>query len=271
LLPSDENGRRVARKALHARPEPRLLEAIVSRLSAEGAGDASYAALAEALPPANPEQSVMLASALARTDTGADQLVALAESGKISPRLLVRSSVANALEHRAAAIRNRVSALTAALPSESVRLEQVIAERVANYRPARTDPLNGAKVFALNCAACHHFRDTGGNIGPSLDGIGVRGPARLFEDILDPSRNIDPAFQRTTLTLKSGAEIVGCNIQSSPDTVTINEIGGKVLTFSPGQIAKTRTDAVSIMPAVFEQSIAPDDLSDVIAYLIGKS
>ena len=126
-----------------------------------------------------------------------------------------------------------------------------------------------ARKFSRRIAPhAHRFRDTGGNIGPSLDGIGVRGPAKLFEDVLDPSRNVDPAFQRTTVTLKSGQEHVGCNLQRSGEAVTLNEIGGKALTFPAAEVASGRADAISIMPSVFEQSIAPDDLSDVIAYLM---
>jgi putative heme-binding domain-containing protein len=195
-------------------------------------------------------------------------MVTLAESGKVSPRLLLRTSVASALESRAAGIRSRVTALTSGLPSESVRLDQVIAARAANYQPNRTDVKNGAKVFSLNCAICHRYKDVGANIGPSLDGIGVRGPAKLFEDILDPSRNVDPAFQRTTLRLKSGEEVVGMNLQTTPDSVTVTELGGKVLTFPASQVTSTKTEAVSIMPPAFEQAIAPDDLNDLIAYLI---
>jgi putative heme-binding domain-containing protein len=267
-FPPDAHGREVAMRALHQKPDPKLFDAITARLGAEGAGDSASDALAAALGTANPEQSLTIATALARTDAGAARLLALAESAKVSPRLLVRSSVASGLESRSEPIRQRYLALTRALPSESVRLDQVIAERVANYRPGRTDPVNGAKVFAMNCAPCHRYKDTGGNIGPSLDGIGVRGPARLFEDILDPSRNVDPAFQRTTLKLKTGEEIVGMNYQATAESVTLTEIGGKVLTYSPAQVAAARTEPISVMPAVFEQTIAPDDLGDVIAFLL---
>lgn len=270
LLPADERGRAVAIKVLKKRPDARLLELITGRLGSEDAGPAAYDALAAAVPSANAEQSVAYAAALARTDAGATRLLALAEKGEVTPRLLVRSSVANVLSQRSSPVQQRVSALTANLPAESVRLDQVIAHRVANYRPARTDPINGAKLFAQNCATCHRFRDAGGNVGPSLDGIGVRGPARLFEDILDPSRNVDPAFQRATVVLKSGQEIVGCNLQATSDGVTLSEIGGKPLTFAAADVASTRTDPVSLMPSVFEQSIAVDDLSDVIAYLMTK-
>ena len=41
-------------------------------------------------------------------------------------------------------------------------------------------------------------------IGPQLDGIGGRGRDRLLEDVLDPNRNVDPAFRMIEVELKTG-------------------------------------------------------------------
>ena len=59
-------------------------------------------------------------------------------------------------------------------------------------------------VFLKNCTTCHQMGGQGALIGPQLDGIGNRGLERLVEDILDPSRNVDPAFFATLYVLKDG-------------------------------------------------------------------
>jgi putative heme-binding domain-containing protein len=268
LFPTDTRGRDVAIRALEQGADGRLLDPVIARLSPEAAGEAARRALADALIRATPEQSVPLATALAGTEDGAPRLLSLAEDGVVPPRLLLRTSVTSALESRSAGIRSRVARLTSELPSETVRLDQVIAARVANYQPKRADLANGAKIFALHCAACHRYKEIGANIGPSLDGIGVRGAARLFEDILDPSRNIDPAFQRTTVRLKSGEEFVGMNLQASAEAVTLTEIGGKHLRLTASEVGATKTETVSVMPQAFEQLIAPEELGDLVAYLM---
>ena len=268
LFASDERGRNVAIRALQQGAGGRLLDPIIERLAPEVAGTQAHAALAEALVTATPDRGVPIAAALARSEDGTEQLLGLVERGQVPTRLLLRTAVASALESKPATVRRRVATLTSGLPTESVRLDQVIAARVANHQPNRRDLAQGAKVFAVHCAACHRFKDNGANIGPSLDGIGIRGAARLFEDILDPSRNVEPAFQRTTVRLKSGEEVIGMNQQASAESVTLTEIGGKTVTFPASQVAATKTETISIMPPIFEQAIAPHDLDDLVAYLM---
>ena len=49
----------------------------------------------------------------------------------------------------------------------------------------------------------------GGVVGPHLDGVGNRGLERLIEDVLDPSRNVDPSFRYSTVSLKNGEVFSG--------------------------------------------------------------
>ena len=62
----------------------------------------------------------------------------------------------------------------------------------------------GQAVFKKHCELCHQIRGEGKKFGPDLDGIGVRGLDRLLEDLLDPNRNVDPAFHTTTVFTESG-------------------------------------------------------------------
>ena len=96
-------------------------------------------------------------------------------------------------------LRERIAALTKSLPPEDARLDALVAYRVGAMGNFKPDRAHGAAVFAMNCALCHRFRDAGGNLGPSLDGIASRALPRLVEDILDPNRNVDPMFRMTTL------------------------------------------------------------------------
>ena len=43
-------------------------------------------------------------------------------------------------------------------------------------------------------------------VGPQLDGVGTRGLERLIEDVLDPNRNVDPAFRASHVTLEGADE-----------------------------------------------------------------
>ena len=59
------------------------------------------------------------------------------------------------------------------------------------------------------CPTRPRTSDLSPQIGPQLDGIGIRGLDRLLEDTLDPNRNVDQAFRATTLVLKNGQILSG--------------------------------------------------------------
>jgi putative heme-binding domain-containing protein len=126
----------------------------------------------------------------------------------------------------------------------------------------------GAPLFAQHCASCHRFRDSGGNIGPNPGRIESRPIARVVEDILDPSRNIDPAFRVTALTLKSGETKSGLNfarsraVYSSPTDAT-----GETIEFPRTEITEIAASTISAMPAAFDSILSEQELFDLIAYL----
>jgi putative heme-binding domain-containing protein len=200
-----------------------LRRAAADQLALPAAGPLGIAALAAALPTAQNELALGLAMGLARTDAGATTLVEVVTAGRAPAALLRHRYVADALAQRPATVRERAAALVKNLPSEDARLDALIFARTAAITTAKPDVAHGAAVFAQNCAACHRFKNTGGNLGPSLDGIGSRSIQRVIEDILDPSRNVDPNFRLTTVTLKNGDTRSGLNLRTEGATTLLRD------------------------------------------------
>lgn len=238
-------------------------------LGRESAGTVGRTALLQVLPAAPTDLAIVVATALAQNDVGAGQLLDLIEREKAPRWLLTHKYVSAALDTRAPEIRARVAVLTKNLPPEDVRLDTVIYQRLRGYHVSRDElkPARGADVFQQFCAACHRIRDTGGNIGPSLDGIGARGYQRLMEDILDPSRNVDPAFRLVKVTTTTGEAHAGMNLRDDGDTVTITDAGGKNISVPKSRVASTTMEKMSLMPQVFESSIPEEDFYHLIAFL----
>jgi putative heme-binding domain-containing protein len=225
-------------------------------------------ALANAFATASADLALALAVSLAKSDDGAAELIDLAANGRVRPTLLRHRHVVLALEKRPAALRDRAAALTKSLPPEDARLDALIAQRLGASSGLKTDPARGAHVFTQHCAACHRFRDQGGNIGPTLDGIVSRTTARIVEDILDPSRNIDPTFRLTTLTLKNGETKSGINAREQEGRVLLTEPAtGENLTFPRAEVAEMLPSPVSAMPAAFDALLSEQELFDLIEYL----
>jgi putative heme-binding domain-containing protein len=245
----------------------------VRRVAAELLGTATTspaarAALVKAFASAHADIAMVVAVALTQSDAGAGELADLAANGRVNPALLRQRYVALALEKRPAELRARVAEITRNLPPEDARLDAVIAQRVAaanNYQP---DPARGAPLFATHCATCHRFRDQGGNVGPSLDGIGSRPLSRLVEDILDPNRNVDPTFRVATLTLRSGETKSGFNLREEGGRVRLTDPATtQSFSVAKADIVSTTHAATSPMPAAFETLLPEQDFFDLIEYL----
>ncbi|MBL9187670.1 MAG: c-type cytochrome [Opitutaceae bacterium] len=231
-------------------------------------GAVARAALRDAFATASADLSLGLAVALAKSDAGATDLLELTAAGRVRPTLLKHRYVATQLEKRPAEIRERAAALARTAPSEDARLDAVIAARLGAVGKHQPDAVRGAPLFAQHCAACHRFRDAGGNLGPSLDGIGSRALPRLVEDILDPSRNVDPVFRLTTVTLKNGETKSGLDHRDDGTAVRLADpAGGPEIVLAKSEVASVAMLPVSAMPATFETALTEAELFDLVEYL----
>ena len=245
-----------------------LRRVAADQLALPAAGPLGIAALAAALPTAQNELALGLAMGLARTDAGATTLVEVVTAGRAPAALLRHRYVADALAQRPATVRERAAALVKNLPSEDARLDALIFARTAAITTAKPDVAHGAAVFAQNCAACHRFKNTGGNLGPSLDGIGSRSIQRVIEDILDPSRNVDPNFRLTTVTLKNGDTRSGLNVRTEGATTLLRDpTTNEDIAIVTADIQATAASPISPMPATFDTVLSEADFFDVITYL----
>lgn len=263
-----EAGREVAGYAL-ADPSSMTLRKKAADLLAPMAADKKIeGTLLATLPIAPWEIASTISAGLAKTEAGTEALLALIEGGKAAPALLRNKAVAAQLAARSVPLKNRAAALTKDLPPEDARLDAVIAQRVESFRNAQPNAAKGAQLFAQQCVACHRFRDIGGNVGPNLDGMAARGVHRLAEDILDPNRNLDPAFRQTVIETTDGQTLAGVNVRDQGNALALSDATGKELTIPKASI-KTRTESrLSLMPPVFESQLTPADFNDLLAYLL---
>lgn len=155
-------------------------------------------------------------------------------------------------------------------PEQRKQLDTLIAARVAAFAKSKPDLETGANVFKMNCAACHQIKGEGGLIGPQLDGIGARGPARLCEDILDPNRNVDAHFHLHTLTLKDGSTFAGFLKAELGQIHVLADATGKEHRIAKKDIAKTEVTPISLMPPTFGQTLDEATFVDLLGYLLNE-
>jgi putative heme-binding domain-containing protein len=230
---------------------------------------AAYEAVLTSIPNAPLSIQVAGAQALANHMEGRALLIASADAGRLSPRLLLDPRVQNPLlvdlpaEHRA--VFDRV---TADVEPIDLVLQREIEARVADFQPAATSEEAGLEVFKQNCAVCHQARGAGGVIGPQLDGVGRRGALALTEKILAPNRNVTPGFETYTLRLNDGSTRTGMLRREEGETIVFADFAANEFTVPRADIAELISTGFSLMPASCSETIPETDFNDLLGYLL---
>jgi putative heme-binding domain-containing protein len=210
-----------------------------------------------------------LAKTLSADQRGAEALLALVAAGQVSPRVLLDPEIHNLLTaSQVANLDARVSELTTGLPSEDDRIRKLIEVRSSEFHDARANEPEGAKIFEKHCATCHAVQGKGTQIGPQLDGVGGRGLARLMEDVLDPNRNVDPAFRTITLVMSDGRIVSGLKRRNEGQTLILVNNEGKEFEVGESDIEARQQTALSLMPSNFGETLGQAEVRDLVAFLL---
>jgi putative membrane-bound dehydrogenase-like protein len=250
--------------ALLAPSEPQPVQiAAVKTLASFASADVAATLLAPwpGYTPAVREEA--LAALLARRERIAPLLAAI-ESGSVSPAHVATARRTQLLATPDAALKARAQKLFGQMSSASR------AEVVRAYEPvlARTgDAARGLKVFDAACAACHRHAGRGVDLGPNLETIRGWDKEKLLLHILDPNREVAPAYLAYTIELKDGGAIAGMITEETVGGIKVKRIGAPEETILRQNIAKLTSSALSLMPEGLEAAIPPADMADLLAYL----
>ncbi len=144
------------------------------------------------------------------------------------------------------------------------------AEVVRNYQSVLGlpgDTARGMKVFDAACAACHRYSGRGIDLGPNLESIRGWDKEKVLLHILDPNREVAPAYLAYTIELKDGGAISGMITEETAGGLRLKRIGAPEETILRQNIAKLTSSALSLMPEGLESAIPPADMADLLAYL----
>jgi putative heme-binding domain-containing protein len=132
---------------------------------------------------------------------------------------------------------------------------------------AKADLSQGRVLFQNVCAACHTMYGSGGRIGPDLTGSGRANLDYLLENIVDPSAVVPADYRMSTLTLKDGRILSGAVAETNERTLTLRTPTEPV-TIERSEIVKQEVSPLSMMPEGLLQVFQPDQVRDLIAYLM---
>jgi putative heme-binding domain-containing protein len=188
------------------------------------------------------------------------------ESGAVPAADLDPSRRSQLLAHADPAVRERAARLLggAARPARAAVVEA--------YRPATTragDVASGRVVYERACATCHRAEGKGVAVGPDLATVAGRTPDDLLVHILDPNREVQPAYVQYGLATRDGQVLTGLIADESAGSVTLKRAEGVTDVVPRVRIDELESSGQSLMPEGLEEQVTVDQMADLIAFLRG--
>jgi putative heme-binding domain-containing protein len=145
---------------------------------------------------------------------------------------------------------------------------------VVQHDSTTRDLADGKAMFdATLCSSCHTMNGVGGAVGPDLSQLGTRFSAHdILESIIEPSKVISDQYAATNFYMKDGSSIIARlkNEDASKYYVIQNPFTPQTVREIPkSDVSKTSvSDAPSIMYPGLINSLNPEELKNLMAYLI---
>lgn len=192
------------------------------------------------------------------------------ESEKVSPSYLTGKlfDIHIYWAHRDDEISARFDRLTAHAPPIEDETDAAIERYAARFAAHSPDLRAGQVSFEINCMVCHRMGGVGAMLGPSLDGIGNRGLERVLQDILTPSRDLDPAFRTAIVKTFDGALETGLLASETSSHIELADAQGHVRTIRREDIEEFRREWLSPMPTGLNVSMSETEFLDLVAFLM---
>ena len=134
------------------------------------------------------------------------------------------------------------------------------------------DRAHGRLVFDTNaaaqCKSCHKVGDVGENVGPDLTKIGAKyTKSALLDQILEPSKTIEPQYATYLLETKDGRVLSGLAVERTKDAVMLKDAQGKTIKVSSVEIERLVPQARSLMPELLLRDMTAQQVADLLDFL----
>jgi putative heme-binding domain-containing protein len=187
------------------------------------------------------------------------------ESGAIAARSIDAVNRKRLLEHRSEAVRERARGL---FGDQGAGDRKSALEEYRSALDLKGDRGRGREAFRKACATCHQLEGEGHAVGPDLRVAQGRTPEGLLTQILDPNRELLPVYTTYLVLTRDGRSITGIIASETAAGLTLKRAEAVEETVLRSAILKVEDTGLSLMPEGLERDLRPQDLADLIAYLL---
>jgi uncharacterized repeat protein (TIGR03806 family) len=155
---------------------------------------------------------------------------------------------------------------------------QVVARLGANVDATKMlatpgDAARGRQVFfgGAQCSTCHRVGDQGESLGPDLSHVSTKYDKRLLlENILEPSKQIDPQFTTYVLRTKKGQDYSGILVKKTAEGVILRDAQKKDVTVAEADIQRFQPHPMSMMPEGLMAGLTQQQAADLLEFLASQ-
>ncbi len=118
------------------------------------------------------------------------------------------------------------------------------------------------------CLSCHRVNNQGSRKAPDLSDIGANRSAGFLErSLLDPNSQMLPINRPIHIVTRDGKVINGRRLNEDTYTVQLTDEEGRLFSLAKPGLREFTISTKSTMPS-YKGELTPDELADVVAYLL---
>ncbi|HEV3262706.1 MAG TPA: PQQ-dependent sugar dehydrogenase [Gemmataceae bacterium] len=124
------------------------------------------------------------------------------------------------------------------------------------------------KSGGLQCVNCHRVGNTGSTLGPDLSQVGKKYTrAQILENILEPSKTIDPKYATYLAETTDGQVHTGLLAEKTAREVVLRNVGDKEVRIPAGKVERLVPQKTSLMPEQLLRELTAEQAADLVEYL----
>ncbi len=134
------------------------------------------------------------------------------------------------------------------------------------------DRERGQRLFfdngAVQCKNCHRINGRGETLGPDLSKIGGKYSKRaLIQEILEPSKSIEPQYVTYLLETKAGQIHSGLLVEKTGTEVVLKDARNQTLRVPAADVEQLVPQPKSLMPELLLREMTAQQAADLLEYL----
>ncbi len=230
--------------------------------------------LLSAYPGLNSETKARARSGLAGRASWSMELIRAVEEKKFDEKEISPDLLRQMLRHQDAALTaaiekrwGKLQAQTSAEKASTVNQLKLVLNPSGTTLRFPGDAAAGQKLFTQLCANCHQLFRVGQSMGPELTGADRKNSEWLLTQIVDPSAFIRPEYVNHNVEMKDGRALTGLIAEQSDLALTLLDAQNQRTVLRRADVKELNASAISLMPEGLLESLTPQQVRDLFAYL----